>query len=181
MLVFVNTRIYTCTYCGLQINLLICVLECLFEPIRCASISLVLMIITFLNLYFPFGFGFDHVLFISCICLSCQNIKIYMDTSWVICLSCKSIYKDSIVFKRYVCILIALTKHTYAMKYNFIDFHVLKFCDFKIGTIKIFFVMDFHVFKIYDFKEYWALLLFSWCHVPHNTSNTHFFWYGLYG
>jgi len=51
------------------------------------------------------------------------------------------------VFKRYVCILIALTKHTYAMKYNFIDFHVLKFCDFKIGTIKIFFVMDVMISK----------------------------------
>ena len=54
----------------------------------------------------------------------------------------KSIYIDSIVVKEYVCILIALTKHTYAMKYNFVDFHVLKICD---GC---------HDFKIYDLKEY---------------------------
>ena len=54
--------------------------------------------------------------------------------------------------KGYVCMLIVLSKHTYAMKYNFIDFHVLKFCDFKIGTIK--FCDEFHDFKIYDLKEY---------------------------
>ena len=35
---FVNTRIYTSTYSGPQINLYMFELECLFEPIRCASI-----------------------------------------------------------------------------------------------------------------------------------------------
>ena len=85
------------------------------------------MIITSLNLYSHFGFMLWSCAFISCICLFCQNIKIYMDISWVICFSCKSIYKDSIVFWGYVCILNVLSKHTYAMKYNFDDFHILKF------------------------------------------------------
>ena len=100
---------------------------------------------------------FDHVFFISCICLFCQNIKIYMDTSWVICFSCKSIYIDSIVFKRYVCILIALTKHTYAMKYN---------CWFSC-------IKNLWWFSCYqNLKEYWVLLPFSWYLAPHNTSHS---------
>jgi len=38
MLVFIKTRIYTCTYSGTQVNYYMFGLECLFVPIRCASI-----------------------------------------------------------------------------------------------------------------------------------------------
>ena len=84
------------------------------------------------------------------------NFKIYMYSLWVFCLHANLyIYMDSIVFRdMYVYFLCCQNIH---IPWNIIILK-WKICD------------DFHVFKIYDLKEYWALLPFSWCHVPHKTS-----------
>ena len=50
-------------------------LDFLCVPIRCASIALVLMIHTSLNLYSHFGFMLWSCDFISCICLFCQTLR----------------------------------------------------------------------------------------------------------
>ena len=85
------------------------------------------------DLYSLFLCMFSCLWLASCICLFCQNFW-YTCIPLIHLLFIQNLFIDSIVFE-YVCIPLALTKHTYALKFglfwwklNFYDFHNFHVC-----------------------------------------------------
>ena len=118
------------------------------------------MIHTFLNLYSHFWICFMIMCFRFMYMFILPNFKIYMYTPWVICLSCKSIYMDSIVFRdMYVYFLCCQNIH---IPRNL--FILMIFSCF----VKIWYMIIYGLHCLLSWKchlhDFWTLTLYLFCH-----------------